>query len=205
MDTSVYFEEKNILEGDFIVASMYGNLDEQKGQLIAVKALEVLHERGIYSVHLNIVGNQHTEYAEKVKKYVESHAIKDVQLIDTISDPNELREHRKKDDINIICSSAEGLGRVTIESMLAGCLTIGANAGATMEIIQEGSTGLLFEEGNIDGLANILASVSVEKEPFRKIALQGQAYALRIFDIKKYVDEIEIEYRKALKNELVEQ
>ena len=199
MDTSAYLEEKEILKSNLIVASIYGNLDEQKGQLIAVKALEVLHERGNYSIHLNIVGNQHTEYAELVKKYVKTHAIKDVQLIDTISDSNELREHRKKDDINIICSRAEGLGRVTIESMLAGCLTIGANAGATPELISHDKTGLLFEEGDIDGLANILASVSTVKEPFRRLALQGQSYASRIFDIKKYVDEMEMEYRKALK------
>lgn len=57
-------------------------------------------------------------------------------------------------DINLVCSRSEGLGRITIESMLAGCLTISAAAGATCEIIKDKDNGLLYQCGNFKVLAN---------------------------------------------------
>ena len=194
LEIEAYLEKKEILRNDYIVASMYGNLDKQKGQLIAVKAMEILQKLGNNNFYLNIVGNQHTEYAKVVKNYVIEHGINNVQFIDSISDADELRAHRKLDDINLVCSSAEGLGRVTIESMLAGCLTIGASAGATVELLRQNETGLLFDNADYEQLAELLQAVIEHKELMRKIAYTGQQFAMTVFDIKKYTHLIQDKY-----------
>lgn len=194
-----YYEEKELFTKEDINISIYGNLNEQKGQIVAVKAMEILQQRGYRNFKLHIVGNLHTEYGETVREYVYEKRIDNIVFVDTITDAFELKKHRYNDDINLICSSAEGLGRITIESMLAGCLTIGACAGATKEIINDGNTGLMFEEGNYHELVNVLVSVHNNRKYGRNIALQGQLFAREHFDIHKYVTNIESEYRKILK------
>ena len=198
LDTNAYYEEKEILDKTPIVISMYGNLDEQKGQLIAVKALEYLQNKGNTDFRLSIVGNQNTDYGVKVKRYVIEKQIKNIQFVETITSFEKLREHRLNDDINLVCSNAEGLGRVTIESMLAGCLTIGASAGATVEIINDGQNGLLFNPDDVNELVGILLMVKNNTNEAARIAKHGQNYALANFDVNKYVTEISMIYRKAL-------
>lgn len=197
MDVDQYYEEKDILTKKPYVMSIYGNLDEQKGQMIAVKAMEVLQQKGINDFVLNIVGNQNTEYGRKVKKYVDTKSIDNIRFIDNISSVNELRKQRLNDDINLVCSSAEGLGRVTIESMLAGCLTIGASAGATTEIISNDYTGLLFKDGDFIDLGNSIEKLRLNKEA-RNIAKQGQEKTVDLFNIEKYSSLIQEIYKGLL-------
>ena len=200
LDVNQYYLKKNILDSERINISIYGNLDEQKDQMVAVKAMEKLQKLHIDKYVLNIIGNLNTKYGLNIKKYIIDNNISNVNLIDNIVDSNKLKNARKKDDINLICSRAEGLGRVTIESMLSGNLTIGADAGATCEIIKDGVTGLLFKTGDSDSLAELLVKLTAEKEKMVQIAKNGQKYALEMFDIKKYTEEISKLYIDIYKN-----
>lgn len=56
-------------------------------------------------------------------------------------------------DVVLICSHWEPFGRVTVEAMLAGKPVI-AISGATVELIHDGVTGLLYDPGNYSVLAN---------------------------------------------------
>ena len=77
-------------------------------------------------------------------------------------------------------SKSDGLGRVTLEGMLAGCLVIGRAAGATVELIQNGVNGLTYK--NSEGLENILDhAVPDNQKMCQEIAKSGQKYALEQF------------------------
>lgn len=183
-------QDKKIFDKKVFTIAIYGNLDAQKGQLDAVMATEILINQGIKNIKLKIVGNSNTEYGRHVKRYVEEKGIKQVIFYDPISDQDILRKSREEDDINLICSRAEGLGRVTIESMLTGCLTIAAEAGATPEIIDNNVTGLLYRCNDPYDLANKIKLASLNQDRSVEIAFAGREWAKKIFDIKKYVKKL---------------
>ena len=190
IDIETYCYEKTIMQRENIQMSIYGGLNSQKGQFIAIKAMELLQKRGYSNVYLNIVGDSETEYGQKAKDYVYENRINNISFKETIKDLHELRNSRSLDDINLICSNAEGLGRVTIESMLSNSLTIAANAGATPEIIKDKETGLLYNVDDPESLEKTIRYALANKEQMRIIANQGKSYAIRHFDISQYTRRI---------------
>ena len=81
----------------------------------------------------------------------------------------------------LVCSKYEAFGRVTVEAMMAGCLVIGANSGGTIELIEDGSTGVLFESGDYVDLVNKMIYVIENKNNAKKIAKNGRNVALQRF------------------------
>lgn len=112
---------------------------------------------------------------------------------------DELTLLRKKCDICLICSKAEALGRVTVESMASGCLTIGADCGATSELICDGETGYLYKYGNSNNLAEVIEKAIKNENDSRKIAQKGQQYVLQTFDCDSYAKRIYTLYMESKK------
>lgn len=178
-----YQQHKEILSDSEINILLAGRIAPGKGQFEAIKAAKILVDKGFENFNLYIAGGvDNIEYDLKNKEYVEKHGLKQVKFLKF----TDLKELRGKCDIGLICSVNEAMGRVTIESMLSGCLTIGANAGATPELIDNGKTGLLYTSGEPESLAENILMACRNKEEMREIAKEGQIYALDKFDIEKY-------------------
>lgn len=188
---------KKIFYNNKINLMLAGRIAPGKGQLDAIKAVEELVRRGITDVHLQIIGGTGDErYAEQIKNYVKTHKLDKVEFIEFT---NDLYGLRKECDIGLVCSSAEAMGRVTLENMLTGCLTIGADAGATKELICDGVTGLLYKQGDYNDLADKIIYAMENKESMRTIATNGQEYAVREFDSGNYNDKLYDIYQLVLK------
>lgn len=189
-------EDKDIFGKEGVNLLLAGRIAPGKGQIEAIKAVRELSRRGIKDVKLRIVGSVGDEsYDRKIREYIDKHNISQVEMISFTNDMSELQ---RQCDIGLVCSSAEALGRVTVESMLSGCLTIGARAGATTELIKEGETGLLYESGNYKDLADKIVYALAHVEEMRKIAKNGQEYAVKHFDNREYNQKILEIYREVL-------
>lgn len=190
-------KDKTIFDKEEVNLLLPGRIQPGKGQLEAIKAIEELTKRGMNNIKLVIVGNVgDAEYDKTIKDYVSEHNISQVQFI---SFTKELKELQLRTDIGLVCSKAEALGRVTVESMLSGCLTIGAKAGATEELIEDGETGLLYELGDYKDLADKIVYATENVEKMRAIAKKGQKYAVESFDNKDYSERILKIYENILK------
>jgi len=62
-------------------------------------------------------------------------------------------------DIFVLPSLHEALGLVLLESMAAGIITIAARNSAQQEVVQDGSTGFLFETSNAEDLVRVIEKV----------------------------------------------
>lgn len=197
---SDYYEpHREILKGKAINLLIVGVINPQKGQEEAVKAAELLTQKG-YNIHLTILGavgrwNESTDYADKLKEYVKQKRLDFIEFMPPIDSVNDLKALRAEYDINLICSSAEGLGRTTIESMLSGALTIAADAGATPEIIKDNNTGLLYKKNCIEDLCNRIEWACKHKDKSNEIAARGQRFALEHFDADRYAKQVFDIYR----------
>ena len=166
-----------------------GRISIQKGQMDAIKAVELLIQRGIDNVLLTLVGQGETkEYLEYVKSYVKKHGLE--QRVCILEHLDDLRELRRQCDIGLTCSKKEAFGRVTVENMLAKMLVIGANTGGTMEIINDGYNGLLYEEGSPESLAERIEYVMLHKDNVQQMIEQGFACAMEDYSINRVVMQI---------------
>lgn len=186
-----YYDEREIFAKDEVNIAIIGMINPQKDQFEAIRALEVLRERDYSNLHLDIIGDGcrwkgSSSYILELKQYVENKRLMNVSFLPPIYDMEDLRKARRKYDINLVCSWAEGLGRVTIESMLAGSLTIAADAGATSEILRNGEQGLLYKKGDYVELADKLEYALKNRDKMRRIARQAQIYAAERFNPDAY-------------------
>lgn len=165
-----------------------GRVTENKGQMDAVKALKLLRDRGYDQIKLTIVGNAEKQYLKMIQDYIGEHDMQGcVSILDYCDDLNELRAAH---DIGLVCSKYEAFGRVTIEYMCAKMFVIGANTGGTLELINDGNTGFLYQEGSYESLADRIQEAVDDRSRSSLIAENGKAFALSSFSIERVVDEI---------------
>ena len=74
--------------------------------------------------------------------------------------------------------------------MCAEMLVIGANTGGTVELITDGETGLLYQQGNAESLADKIEYAVFNSEQMKEIAKRSKEYALKHFSIERVCDEI---------------
>ncbi len=131
-----------------------GRIEPEKRQLDAVKTVKLLRSKAI-DAKLIIIGSFDNDvYLREINEYIQTQNLtENVEVKEFHSDMKELYSWA---DISLMCSSHEPMGRVTVEGMLSGCLVIGADAGATPEIISNGVTGLLYKVGEPQRLAKCI-------------------------------------------------
>ncbi len=199
---SSYADERNIrvIYNGFNVQNLYAPLREHKlaekvsilmcgqvcaakGQDQAIAACKKLIGKG-YPIELNLAGNIDRDYLKSTAPGYENY--KWLILHGQVKNMYELRNSV---DIELVCSRSEAFGRVTIEAMLHGIPVIGADTGGTVEMIENGETGLLYELGNTDKLAEAIESLITDGEKYKYIANKAQNSA-KGFTIEKTAESV---------------
>lgn len=137
--------------------AIVGFVQRAKGQFDAVSALRCLLEEGA-NVRLVVAGQGSTDelFAHALAEGVSS----SITILGHVSD---LSEIYRDADCGLMCSDAEGFGRVTAEFMSWGIPVIGRNSGGTPEIIDDDVNGLLYD-GTVAGLASSMLRVVRDSE-----------------------------------------
>ena len=164
-----------------------GGVRSHKRQRDVIGAVKELRDNNI-AVHLSIVGDDKTAYAESLKRYVDENKLQDV--VTFIGETSEIQKFWKKADIGITASEHEAFGRVTVESMLSGCLTVTSDSGAGREIIKNDATGYIYMLGDVDELASILEMVINNKKRAVDVACNGQNDALSKYDSTRNAEQV---------------
>lgn len=168
-----------------------GQIAPGKRQEDAIKATAILKERSI-PASLIILGKI---VDENYHKYLLNLVI-ELGLQDEVNfksfEPNPFQTIKNSDAV-LICSKAEAFGRVTIEAMKLGVPVVGANVGATPELLGHGKYGNLYNYGDILGLADKLQYLY--NNPIQKVELSKMAlsYSMHYFSkeqLKKEIKEV---------------
>lgn len=164
----------NIDPDNSLKATIIGTIQEGKGQLVAVKAVEKANKLGA-KIELHICGKKIGSYYNEVNNYVKDHKLSDQIYFDGFK--TKMNEYRSDMDIGIVASKSEAFGRVTVEGMLSNLAMIGADSAATSELITDNVTGLLYKNGDIDELAEKLVYLYKDRKKLKELATNGFDFA----------------------------
>ncbi len=132
----------------FLIA---GNYCEEKGQVDVAHAVGLLASQGVTGFKVYMAGRG--DFAE-VKEYLKKNALeKYVVFCGLVEDMIALR---KRCDVEIVASKTEAFGRVTVEAMRASNPVIGSATGGTIELIEDGVNGFLYDYKDNKALAGYM-------------------------------------------------
>lgn len=128
-----------------------------------------------YQFHLNVVGDGPLK-AQLEKEITKHNLSKQVCLVGSVT-PEKVREYMEKSEIFFFTSNRkEGWGAVLNESMNGGCAVVSNSIiGSTRFLIDDGKTGLIYKNGNVDDLYNKIKYLL--DNPEKRKELQKNAYA----------------------------
>jgi glycosyltransferase involved in cell wall biosynthesis len=139
-------------QGDTIKLLLLGQITEAKGHLIAIQAISLLRLKG-YPVELSIVGTANDDiFFQKMKSNVTSLSL--TKFIHYSGYSEDVSNLISNHHALLMCSKCEAFGRVTAEAMKIGIPVIGSNTCGTKELIDHKKTGMLFDTGSSQSLAN---------------------------------------------------
>ncbi|MGV2826786.1 glycosyltransferase family 4 protein [Myxosarcina sp. GI1(2024)] len=154
-----------------------------KGQETAIKALAKLAKRHP-AVRLLVVGNGNPE---PLKALAQKLNIADkVEFWGHIKDP--YQAYLAADAV-LMCSTNEGMGRVTVEAMAACRPVIGFNQAGTSEIVDHEQTGLLYR-GGYEELAACMQSLLENPTWARQMGENGWNIARRNYSVESYASQV---------------
>jgi FkbM family methyltransferase len=121
-----------------------------KGLDDAIHATSNLLDRG-YDVELCVVGKINTPFGQEMQRLTGDLDLDErVRFTGFVHNVHDVMEQA---DVVIMCSKREAFGRVTAEAMLLGKPIIATNTGGTVELVDDGVTGFLYQPGDFESLA----------------------------------------------------
>ncbi len=174
-----------------------GSLAPSKGQLEAIKAVGALNKLG-YETELCIIGRAGSgEYGDELKQAIQNYGIdKNVHFVGFQGNPLAFLTFA---DVGIMASRKEAFGRVTFEYLAVGKAVVGANSGATPEMVKNGMNGYLYEQGDSNSLVDALMHYAKDRSLVDKHGKAAKEIAYKMMQGDNNADALYERVSKLLK------
>lgn len=154
-----------------IIIGLAGRFDPQKGQLLLLDALSKLENKEVGVLFLGEpTAHEGADYHQQMLQTIATNGLEDRVFVRPFR--SDIEVFYKAIDAFVMASKAETVGMVTLEAMASGTPVIGSNAGGTIEILQNGKLGYLFETLNANSLAEKITLFIQQPNHFSSKELQ---------------------------------
>ena len=191
-----YFPEKRILQSDTLVFTMVGAIYPAKGQLEFANACVRLYQSGFHDFRIQFLGIGEEDTIRQLKEILASGGIDD--QAELLGYRENVQDYLQNTDISFSCAVSEAFGRTTVEAMMSGCLVIGANTAGTKELIQDGVTGYLYQQGDPADLCHVIQKAIRDPARSQQIASAGRQYMFENMSAETNADNIYKLYQELL-------
>jgi glycosyltransferase involved in cell wall biosynthesis len=146
-----------------LIIGLAGRFDQQKGQLLLLHALNKLKNNEISILFLGEpTHNEGEEYHHKMTQFIIENNLQEQVFIRPFR--KDIAVFYKAIDVFVMASKAETVGMVTLEALASNTPVIGSNSGGTMELLENGKLGYLFEPENSESLASEITTFSTNQK-----------------------------------------
>ncbi len=190
------FENLVRTKNEKFIIGIVANLTDYKDYYTFFDAIKIL-TKDFTNFEVHMVGwgklaKTYIAYAEKlgIMEYL--------KFLGRLSD---VEKHVINFDIGVLSSykeKGEGLSNSVIEYMACGVPPVITDIGAAREIIDDGITGLLFEAGNSQDLANKIEYLFKNKDIRNKMGEKAKEEVFKKFGYERYIQEMEEYYDKVM-------
>ena len=95
-----------------------------------------------------------------------------------------IAEQLREMDIFVLPSLSEAFSNALMEAMACGCCAVASNVGGNPELVRNGETGMLFEAGNTEALADVLSTLVMNAGLRRELAIRGTRFIRENYSIQ---------------------
>lgn len=146
-----------------------GTIEERKGLIYLIKALEVLKKRKI-EVSLDIVGKcVDSEYNRLLSETIGKLQLDNIKFHGFI-EASAMSELKRNADIFVFPSLLEGFGMALNEAMAFGLPVVCFNNTAMPFSVKNGENGILVENKSVEGLADAIAGIVTDREQRKRLS-----------------------------------
>ncbi len=178
--------EQNNYSENYIL--YFGRLSKEKGPVVLLKAMQK-----VKNIKLKLAGTGPQE--KELKDYVQKNNMDNVEFLGYLK--GEKLKEAILNSLFVIMPSVfyETFGLTVLESYTYGKSVIASNIGALPELVQEGKTGLLFESGNSDNLAQKINKMLQSREKIENMGSMGKEFSKK-FNRDDYYEKIKEIYKR---------
>lgn len=185
---------------DDLVVGLFGLVSPRKNQLVAAEAVAEANRRGVRA-RLLIAGDAFRgteEYGERLRARINADDLRD--NVRWLPFQRDVAPLYAACDVNLLISAEEGFGRTIIEAGAMGIPSIGSRIGGIPELIRDGETGWLVQEGSVAALADAIVRLGQSRDALRRIGDATRAHVLARFSIEAHVDAMRAFWNRALEH-----
>lgn len=173
------------IDGEKPVIGQIGSLIRLKGIDLLIEAAKTLAQKEI-EFHIVLVGSGPEE--DKFKQMVTSYGLENYFTFAGHTDSPDLF-YKHIFDINVLASRSEAFGLTLAEGSACGLPCVGSNTEGIPEVICDTKTGLLFEPGNVNDLANKLEALINNPALRIEMGKKGRDFVVENLSISKQANE----------------
>ncbi|KAB7671725.1 glycosyltransferase family 4 protein [Bacillus sp. B1-b2] len=172
--------------------AIIGQIAKWKGQEIFIKAAKLLHPKYPF-IQFLIIGDVLFKKKEELQYKQELMELADqCDYIEFLGHQENVLELLKDIDILVHASiREEPFGRVIIEGMASNIPVIVSGIGGPVELVEDNISGIIYEPGNYQQLAEKLDELIRDEHKYKLIANNGYQRFKDNFDIRRTVSTVE--------------
>jgi glycosyltransferase involved in cell wall biosynthesis len=177
-----------------VVIGLVGRLQPWKGQHHLLQALALLRDRE-HDVHGLFVGGSAFGFSQGYPAEL-AELVDRLELGDRVTMTGQVPDadpYLRRMDVFVNASSGEPFGIVMPEAMAHGLPIVAVASAGPLEIVEDGTTGLLVERPDGGLLADALEQLVGDPERRRRMGEAGRERCLRLFTAERMVARLETE------------
>lgn len=172
-DVSVDLYRKQFVKPGDKLVFFVGRLVYEKGVQTVIEAMTLVINK-IPNVTFVVAGSG--PHMNQLKSLVDAFDLQEKVKFTGHLDTDTLSAFYKSADLTVVPSLYEPFGMVVLESMAMGTPTIVADTGGLSEIVVHEETGLKFEPGDPESLADAMLRILTDKELAERLTCDANAY-----------------------------
>jgi colanic acid/amylovoran biosynthesis glycosyltransferase len=178
------FLERRYPDNGKITLLSVSRLSAEKGLDIAVRAVsQLVRSQGFRNIEYKVVGSG--PEAGKLEALIGELGLEGYVKLLGAATTAEVVEYLHQAHIMLVPSRRESQGVVIQEAQATGLPVIATRTGGIPEVVRDGETGLLVEEGNAGALADAIAYLIQNYDVARGLARAGRPFVEKNYDQSK--------------------
>jgi glycosyltransferase involved in cell wall biosynthesis len=189
------------LPGDTPLVSLVGRLETWKGHHVFVKSAGRVH-RTIRGAHFLIIGGKvygrgREGYEAELRKLAQEEGVSD--HVHFLGERKDVGNVLRQSTVFVHCSiQPDPFPGVILEAMSSARPIVGARSGGVVEQIEDGISGLVFEPGADEDLAEKILKLLANEDLRSRLGIEAQQKVLTKFAKEKAVRELISVYEEAV-------